>query len=152
MNVILRAAAAYWILLIAVRLVGRRTTSQLAPFDLIVLFLFAGSTLAAVLGDDHSLVAAFSAICTFGMMHIAVSWLKTRSDRVGRWIDGTPVVIFENGAWNETRMRQLRIERTDVMAAARARGLLALGQVRYAIVERSGVISIIEQEERGMAE
>jgi uncharacterized membrane protein YcaP (DUF421 family) len=145
MNVILRAAAAYWIVLIAVRLIGRRTTSQLAPFDLVVLFLLAGSSLNAVLGLDHSLAAAFSAICTFGLMHISVSWLKTRSDRIGRWIDGTPVVIFENGAWNDDRMRRLRIEKTDVMAAARARGLQALSQVRYAVVERSGMISIVEQ-------
>ena len=144
MNVILRAAAAYWILLIAVRLIGRRTTSQLAPFDLIVLFLIAGSMIGAVLGDDHSLAGAVSAVATIGLMHILVSWLKLRSDRIGRWVDGTPVVIFENGAWNDARMRRLRIERTDVMAAARARGLRALGQVRYAVVERGGTISIIE--------
>ena len=144
MNVILRAAAAYWILLIAVRLIGRRTTSQLAPFDLIVLFLIAGSMIGAVLGDDHSMAAAVSAVFTIGLMHILVSWLKSRSDRIGRWVDGTPVVIFENGAWNEARMRQLRIEKTDVMAAARARGLRALEQVRYAIVERGGSISIVE--------
>ena len=144
MNVILRAAAAYWILLIAVRLIGRRTTSQLAPFDLIVLFLIAGSMIGSVLGDDHSMAAAVSAVSTIGLMHILVSWLKMRSDRIGRWVDGTPVVIFENGDWNEARMRRLRIEKTDVMAAARARGLRALSQVRYAIVERGGTISIVE--------
>ena len=146
MNVILRAAAAYWILLFAVRLIGRRTTSQLAPFDLIVLFLIAGSMITSVLGDDHSTTAAITAVCTIGLMHILVSWLKTRSDRIGRWIDGTPVVIFENGEWNQQRMRRLRMEKTDVMAAARARGLRALSQVRYAIVERGGTISIIENE------
>ncbi len=145
MNVVLRAAAAYWILLFAFRLIGRRTTSQLAPFDLIVLFLVAGSMIGAVLGEDHSMVGAVSAVCTIGLMHVLVSWLKTRSNRIGAWIDGTPVVVFENGAWNDGRMKRLRIEKVDVMAAARARGLLALGQVRYAVVERSGVISIVEQ-------
>ncbi len=145
MNVVLRAAAAYWILLLSFRLIGRRTTSQLAPFDLIVLFLVAGSMIGAVLGEDHSMVGAISAVCTIGLMHVLVSWLKTSSDRIGRWIDGTPVVVFENGAWNAGRMRRLRIEKTDVMAAARARGLQALSQVRYAVVERSGMISIVEE-------
>ena len=52
MQLVLRAAAAYWVLLFAVRLIGRRTASQMAPFDLVVLFLFAGITITAVLGDD----------------------------------------------------------------------------------------------------
>ncbi len=145
MNVILRAAAAYWILLVVVRLIGRRATSMLAPFDMIVLFLFAGATITAVLGEDHSVTAAFSAVATIGLMHVAVSWGKTRSDRFGRWIDGTPVVIFEHGHWHEHRMQRLRLERSDVMAAARARGLGTLAQIRYAVVERGGSITIVEE-------
>ncbi len=146
MNVVLRAGAAYVILLFAFRLVGRRSTSNLAPFDLIVLFMLAGSMIGAVIGDDHSMVAAVSAISTIGLMHISVSWLKVRSDRFGRLVDGTPVVVFEHGEWHEHRMARLRIEKTDVMAAARGRGLLGINQVRYAVVERSGTISIIEEE------
>ena len=146
MNLVIRAAAAYWILLIAFRLVGRRSTSQLAPFDLIVLFLLAGSTTGAVIGDDHSMVAAVSAVSTIGLMHLLVSWLKVRSDRIGRLIDGTPVVVFENGRWHDRRMAWLAIEKSDVMAAARAKGLLGINQVRYAVVERGGAISIAEQD------
>lgn len=145
MTVVLRAAAAYWILLIAVRLVGRRTASMMAPFDLIVLFLFGGATMASVLGEDHSLVAAYSTVATIGLMHLLVSWLKLRSATFGRLIDGTPVVIYEDGHWHEGRMRTLRIEPQDVMAAARQRGLLRLEQVRYAVAERDGKVSIIAE-------
>ena len=144
MSVVLRAAAAYWILLLAVRLIGRRTASMMAPFDLVVLFLFAGATITAVLGDDHSLTAAFSAVCTIGLMHLAVSWVKARSAWFGRIVDGTPVIVYEHGAWHDDRMRQLRIEPQDVMAAARQRGLERLEQVRYAVIERDGKVSIIE--------
>ena len=72
MSVILRAAAAYLILLFAVRLIGRRTASMMAPFDLVVLFLFGGALMAAVLGDDHSMVTAVSAVFSIGLMHILV--------------------------------------------------------------------------------
>ena len=146
MQMVLRAAAAYWILLFAVRLIGRRTASQMAPFDLIVLFLFAGITITAVLADDHSMVGAFSGICTIGLMHILASWLKTRSDWFGRIIDGTPVVVFENGEFNRRRMTRLRLNEQDVMAAARQRGLMRLDQVRYAVAERDGKISIVQDE------
>ncbi len=146
MSIILRAAVAYFILLFALRLIGRRTASMMSPIDLIVLFLYAGATITAVLGDDHSMTGALSAVGTIGLMHLVVSWLKRRSDTVGRVVDGTPVVIYEQGAWQEDRMRRLRILESDVMAAARQSGLMRLEQVRYAVVERDGKVSIVPEE------
>ena len=146
MNVILRAAAAYWILLFALRFLGRRTSSQLAPLDLVVLFLVAGTTLTGVLSDEHSLTAGISVVVTFGLMHRLVTWLKVQSPRFGRIVDGTPVVVYEDGQFQEKRMRQLAIQKSDVMYAVRQRGLHEIAQVRYAIAERDGRISIIVQE------
>ena len=145
MTVILRAAAGYLILLFAVRLIGRRTASMMAPFDLVLLFLFGGLTITAVLGNDRSLTAAVSAIFAVGLMHTLVSQLKRLSPFIGRLVDGTPVVVFERGKWHDRRMRALRILEQDVMTAARQRGLMRLEQVRYATVERDGKISIIEE-------
>jgi uncharacterized membrane protein YcaP (DUF421 family) len=146
MSVVLRAAAAYLLLLFSVRLIGRRTASMMAPFDLVVLFLFAGTTITAVLGDDHSLMAAISAIFAIGLMHILVSELKRRSGRFGRLVDGTPVIVYERGRWHDQRMRALRMLEQDVMTAARQKGLMRLEQVRYAIVERDGKVSIIPED------
>jgi uncharacterized membrane protein YcaP (DUF421 family) len=147
MELVLRAAAAYWVLLFAVRIIGRRTASQLAPFDLVVLFLFAGITITMVLADDHSFVGALSGICAIGLMHILASWLKMRYDWFGRLVDGTPVVLIENGEFNDRRMRRLRMTKQDIMTAARQRGVARLAQIRYAIAERDGKISIITQDE-----
>jgi uncharacterized membrane protein YcaP (DUF421 family) len=144
MLIIIRAAAAYALLLLTVRLAGRRLASMLAPFDLVVLFLIGGASLSAVLGEDHSMVGAFSAIGTIALMHILVSWAKSRSSWFGRIVDGTPVVVFEIGQWHEDRMKMLRIQQSDVMSAVRQRGMQRLQQVRYAVVERDGKISIIE--------
>lgn len=144
MQLVLRAAAAYWILLFAFRLIGRRTASQMAPFDLVVIFLFAGITITAVLDDDHSMVGAISGICAIGLMHILASWMKVRWPWFGRIVDGTPIVVFENGRFHEGRMHRLRLTQQDIMAAARQRGLMRLEQVRYAVAERDGKISIVE--------
>ena len=145
MSVIIRAAAAYLILLFAVRLIGRRTASMMAPFDLVVLFLFGGALMGAVLADDHSMVAAISAVFAIGLMHISVSLLKAHSAYFGRLVDGTPVVIFERGHWHGDRMRGLRMLESDVMAAVRQQGLMRLEQVRYAVVERDGKVSIVPE-------
>ena len=146
MNVILRAAAAYWILLFALRFLGRRTSSQLAPLDLVVLFLVAGTTLTGVLSDEHSVTAGVSVVMTFGLMHRLVGWLKVHSPRFGRIVDGTPVIVYEKGQFQEKRMRELNIQHSDIMYAVRQRGLHEIAQVRYAIAERDGKISVIVQE------
>jgi uncharacterized membrane protein YcaP (DUF421 family) len=93
------------------------------------------------------MTAAISAVFTIGLMHIAVSTLKRWSPWVGRLVDGTPVVIFERGEWHRDRMRNLRILESDVMAAVRQSGLMRLGQVRYAVVERDGKVSIVPEED-----
>ncbi|MBP0494205.1 DUF421 domain-containing protein [Pararoseomonas indoligenes] len=145
MSLVLRAAAGYLILLFAVRLIGRRTASQMAPFDLVLLFLFGGITITAVIGDDRSLTGAVSAVFTIGLMHILVSWAKSRYPLVGRIVDGKPVVVYEHGQWHRHRMHRLRLNEQDIMAAARQRGLERLEQVRYATAERDGKISIIAE-------
>jgi uncharacterized membrane protein YcaP (DUF421 family) len=144
-SVVIRAAAGYLILLLAVRLIGRRAASMMAPFDLVLLFLFGGLMINAIMSEDHSFSGAVSAIFTIGLMHICVSWLKTRYPAVGRIVDGTPVVVYEKGHWHRTRMRALRLNEQDIMAAARQRGLERLEQVRYAVAERDGKIAIVEQ-------
>jgi uncharacterized membrane protein YcaP (DUF421 family) len=120
---------------------------MMAPFDLVLLFLFGGIMIGAIVGDDHSFVGATSAVFTIGLMHVSVSWAKTRFPGFGRVVDGTPVVVYERGHWHWGRMKSLRLTEQDVMAAARQRGLQRLEQVLYAIAERDGKIAIVEQPE-----
>jgi uncharacterized membrane protein YcaP (DUF421 family) len=140
MNTVLKAAAAYVIVLFVIRLIGRRTASQQAPIDMVVLFLFGGLSVSAVLGDDRSFVGAMSALFTVGLMHVAVSWLKLRV------VDGTPIVVFRDGRWNETAMRRLRMQQADIRTAARQEKLDDLDKVAVAIVERDGTVSILAKE------
>ncbi|AWN50648.1 YetF domain-containing protein [Methylobacterium sp. 17Sr1-1] len=146
MNTVLKAAAAYVIVLFVIRLIGRRTASQQAPIDMVVLFLFGGLSVSAVLGDDRSFVGAMSALFTVGLMHVAVSWLKLRFVWFERIVDGTPIVVFRDGGWNETAMRRLRMQQADIRTAARQEKLDDLDKVAVAIVERDGTVSILAKE------
>ncbi|MGX7708529.1 DUF421 domain-containing protein [Methylobacterium sp. Gmos1] len=145
MNTVLKAAAAYVIVLFVIRLIGRRTASQQAPIDMVVLFLFGGLSVSAVLGDDRSFVGAMSALFTVGLMHVAVSWLKLRFVWFERIVDGTPIVVFRDGRWNETAMRRLRMQQADIRTAARQEKIDDLDRVAVAIIERDGTVSILEK-------
>lgn len=144
MNTVVKAAAAYLIVLFVIRLIGRRTASQQAPIDMVVLFLFGGMSVSAVLGDDRSFTGAMSAIVTVGLMHVAVSWLKLRFVWLERVVDGTPIVVLRRGKWDETLMRRLRMQQADVRTAARQQGIDDMDKVAVAVVERDGKVSIIE--------
>lgn len=146
MSTVLKAAVAYLVVLFAMRLIGRRTASQAAPFDMVVLFLFGGMTTAAILGEDRSFTAAMTGIFTVGLMHVLVSWLKLRSQFFERIVDGTPIVVFEEGRWSESEMRKLRMQEADIRTAMRQQGIIEMDAIRYAIIERDGKISIISKE------
>src|SRR5436305_15235121 len=101
----------------------------------------------AVIGDDRSLVNAVLGVLSIGLMHLLVSTLKQRFAWFGKMVDGTPVVVVEEGEWHEERMNYVRVQAQDVMAAARQQGIKQGKDLRYAIVERNGSISVFEKEE-----
>jgi len=147
-STVLKAAVAYFILLFAMRLIGRRTASQAAPLDMVVLFLFGAMTGAAILGEDRSFIAAMTGIFTVGLMHVLTGWLKLRSRLFERIVDGTPIIVFEEGRLVEDQMRRLRMQEADIRTAMRQEGMIEMDEMRYAIVERDGTISIIPRERK----
>jgi len=147
-STVLKAAVAYFILLFAMRLIGRRTASQAAPLDMVVLFLFGAMMGAAILGEDRSFTAAMTGIFTVGLMHVLTGWLKLRSRLFERIVDGTPIIVFEEGRLVEDQMRRLRMQEADIRTAMRQEGMIEMDEMRYAIVERDGTISIIPRERK----
>ncbi|HEY7154966.1 MAG TPA: YetF domain-containing protein [Gemmataceae bacterium] len=145
MVTIVNAAVIYWVLLFALRLIGRRGPNMMTPFEIILLFLMGGMGMQAIIGNDHSLTNAVLGIATVVMMHVLVASLKVRSTYFGRLVDGTPVMIFCKGQWEPERMKQLCVDAQDVMAAARSQGMERLEQIKYVIVERNGGISVLKK-------
>ena len=146
MVTIIYAAIIYWVLLFAFRLIGRRGPNMMTPFEIILLFMLGGMGMQAIIGNDHSLTNALLGIFTIVMMHVLVATLKSWSELFGRIVDGTPVIIFSQGQWQDESMKRLRIHVQDVMAAARSQGVERLEQIKYAIVERNGGISVVKQQ------
>jgi uncharacterized membrane protein YcaP (DUF421 family) len=135
------------LLLLVVRLIGRRPAGMIAPFDVVLLVLIGGIAIGPIIGKDHSLLSAVVAVFSLGLTHSLLAWLKGRFPLLRRIFDGTPVVVYERGRWHEDRLRALRLTAQDVMAAARQRGLTRLEQVQCAVAEGDGNIAIVERQE-----
>lgn len=147
MDAILRGASVYIVLLIVFRISGRRTLGEMTPFDFVLLLIIAETTQQALLGDDFSVTNAFLLIITLVSIDIVIAYLKTRFDRFDRFLDGLPMVLVEHGQPLRERLRKSRLDEHDILAAARrSQGLERMDQIKYAVLETDGGISIIPME------
>ncbi len=146
MYTIIHAIIGYFFLLLVVRVLSRRPGAQMTPFEFVLIFLIGGVVILTTVGNDRSETNSVCAVLTVGLMHRSVSWLKTRFPRFGVLVDGTPLVVLKHGQWQSEAMEKMRLDDMDVMAAARTKGVKTLAQIKYAILERNGGISIIKTE------
>lgn len=144
MATIIHAVLGYFFLLLTVRVLSRRPGAQMTLFEFVIVFLIGGVVILATVGKDRSIVNCLMAIITVGILHRTVAWLKSHFRRFGAMIDGTPLVLVDDGKWRTEAMKGMRIDPEDVMAAGRGKGIQSIFDIKYAILERNGGISIIK--------
>ena len=147
MESVLRAAALYALLLLLFRLTGRRSLRETTPFDLVLLLVIGEATQQALLGEDFSMANAVVVIVTLLLIDVGLSLLKQRSAVAERVLDGVPTILVADGQPIEERLRRSRVDLNDVMQAARARqGLCRIEEIRWAVLESDGSITIVPRE------
>lgn len=144
MDTVLRAVAVYIILFVVIKIGGKRTLMQMTSFDFILLLIIGEATQQALLADDISVTGALIVIVTLMSVDIAFVMLKTRFPRWENLVDGYPTILIEQGRPLHWRLRKLRLTLEDVMQVARTKqGVETLAEIKFAIMEETGEISII---------
>jgi uncharacterized membrane protein YcaP (DUF421 family) len=116
----------------------------LTVFDFILFLIVGGAAQRALMAQDYSLTHAFLVIATFVITDIAVSFVERDVPSVAKILKGVPTVVVENGQVLSGRLRRARITEEDVLEAARhSHGLERMDEIKFAIFEASGRISII---------
>lgn len=148
MYTILHAIVGYFFLLLTVRILSRRPGGQLTLAEFVIVLLIGGVIITATIGDDRSMTNCVCAVITVALLHRLISWLKSRYPTFGAVVDGTPLVLLNKGQWQSEAMRKAHVDERDVMATARTKGLKTLDEIKYAILERNGSISVIKADEK----
>jgi uncharacterized membrane protein YcaP (DUF421 family) len=149
METVLRGAIVYFVLMVIIRLSGRRTLAQMTPFDLILLLIVSETTQQALVSNDFSITNAVLLMATLFGIDILLSYIKRRWSLLGKVIDGGPTILVSHGEPDLHALRRSRVELNEVLEAARrTQGLEALGQIRYAVLEAGGHISIVPQSDK----
>jgi uncharacterized membrane protein YcaP (DUF421 family) len=149
MDTVLRAAAMYFVLLVIFRLAGKRTLSEADVFDFLMLLIISETTQQAMVGNDHSFTNAILLITTLAFITVMLSLIKQRSRLVSKVLDDEPLLVVSNGELIKTRADKLRVDEQDILEAARENhGLERFDQIKFAVVERNGNISVIPRDDR----
>lgn len=144
MDSVMRALAMYLALMVLFKIAGRRSLAEVTTFDFVFLMMISEATQQALLGDDFSVTNSMVVIATLITLDVGLSLLKQRSGVVSRLIDGEPTIIVEDGKVLRRRAQRARLAEADIMEAARSsQGIETLDEIKFAILERNGKISVI---------
>jgi uncharacterized membrane protein YcaP (DUF421 family) len=144
MNIVLRGIAIYLFILIVFRFMGKRSLNEMTTFDFVLLLIISEVTQQALVGEDFSLTGSAVLICTLTGMDLLLSLIKQKFKLFDQVMEGTPLIIVENGTLLKKRMNKSQVDEEDIMHAARlTQGLEKLDEIKYAVLEKDGSISII---------
>ena len=147
MDAIVRGLAVYLFLLILFRIAGRRTLGNITNFDFVLLLIISEATQNAMIGNDYSVTNGFLVILTLVGLDIFFSFMKQRFPAMERYVDGLPLILVDQGRSLKDLMNRARVDEQDILASAREKhGLERMEQIKYAILETNGMISIIPKE------
>ncbi|HYC55510.1 MAG TPA: YetF domain-containing protein [Candidatus Binatia bacterium] len=140
-----RSAALYALILFVVRLTGKRTIGNFSAFDLLVALMI-GEVVDEIVYGDVPFVRGVVPIVVVAALHEANAWLSYSSSAAQKILEGAPTVIVRDGKLDERGMRSERMTESDVFSHLRVEGVADLAEVRTAVVENDGAISVIRQE------
>jgi uncharacterized membrane protein YcaP (DUF421 family) len=144
MESIIRAAIVYIALLVLFRIAGKRSLAEVTSFDLVLLLIISEAVQPALSDRDDSMTNALLLVVTLIGMNILFSVLARRWKGFGKLIDDMPLIIVKDGKLLPDRMQHERVSEDEVLEAARElQGIDRLEQIRYAILERNGHITIV---------
>ena len=147
MQLVVRSAVLFFLILVVTRAMGRKEIAEISSFDLILLVVLGDLVQQGVTGDDRSVVGAMLAVATFALLTVALSYASYRWRRIRPLVEGEPVVIVVDGKPLERILRIERLTQEEVLAAARERGIQDVRQIRLGVLEANGKFSFILQSE-----
>jgi uncharacterized membrane protein YcaP (DUF421 family) len=143
MDIVLRATVVFIVILVLMRILGRRELASMEPFDLIILVVIGDLVQQGVTQNDWSVTGSILAVGTLGVLTVAVSWVSWRFPRIRPVLDGRPVVLLEDGQPIAGNLKRERITVEELAAQARIQQIDSLDKIRWAVLETNGRVSFI---------
>jgi uncharacterized membrane protein YcaP (DUF421 family) len=143
LGIIIRTIVVYIVILVGLRLSGKREIGQMTVFDLVVLLLIANAVQNAMVGPDTSLIGGILAAAVLLGANALIARLRLRWPRLRRWVEGTPTLLVLHGEVIPAHMRREEIDEETLLEALREHGVGEISGVEMAVLEIDGSISVV---------
>lgn len=147
LGIAFRTGIVYLVLLVGLRLTGKRQVGQLTPFDLLLLLLLANAVQNAMTGPDTSVAGGLVAAATLFVVNAGVAWTTRRSRGAERLVEGTPTLLARHGRAIDANLAREGITHEELLRALREHGVDRLEDVRSVILEVDGTVSVLREDE-----
>jgi uncharacterized membrane protein YcaP (DUF421 family) len=144
LDVALRTTLVYLALLVGLRLTGKRQLGQLSVFDLVLLLVIANAVQNAMVGADTSVWGGLVAAGVLIVWHRVIGWLQRRSRRVAKLLGGSPTILIYDGRVRTEALADEGLTEAELLQALREHGVATPADVRIAVLETDGMISVIQ--------
>lgn len=146
-EITLRTAVVYLVILIGLRLTGKREVGQMLPLDLALLILLANAVQNAMTGPDTSLLGGLVAATTLLAMNAVLTRVAWRHRKIRRFVEGTPTLLIRHGKILHANLTKEKLSIDDLRQALREHGIASIGEVALAVLEIDGAISVLKNDE-----
>ncbi len=147
LNIVLRTVTIYLVVLIGVRLSGKREVGQMTPFDLTLLLLLSNAVQNAMTGPDTSLIGGIVAAVTLLLINYVFADVSGMNRKFRRWIQGQPSLLVHNGEVISAHMAREHVSMDELQRALREHGIGSVSDVALAVLEVDGSISVLKHDD-----
>ena len=146
-EILLRTAVIYLLVLIGVRISGKREVGQMTPFDLTLLLLLSNSVQNAMTGPDTSLAGGMVAASTLLILNYLIAEVSGKNRRFRRFVQGQPSLLVHDGQVIDSHMAREHVSLDELHRALREHGISCVEQTALAVLEVDGSISCLKYDE-----
>ncbi len=143
LDIIFRSAAVYLFMVIALRLFGKKELSQLNTADVILILLISNSVQNAMVGTNSSLLGGFAAASVLFLINYTLKKLMYKYKKFSDFMLEKPEILIHNGTLDFKNLGKLNITNNELKEAMREHGVEKFADVKLAMLEIDGNISII---------
>ncbi len=145
-RVLVVGTLAYGLLILVLRITGKRTLSKMNAFDLIVTVALGSALASTMLTKSVALAEGVAGLVLLIALQYAVTWLSARSERFQDLVKAQPQLLVHRGRWMHEAMRRERVTEEEVLAALRNQGIAAIGDTTAVVLETDGALSVLSAE------
>jgi uncharacterized membrane protein YcaP (DUF421 family) len=146
-EIVLRTVVIYLVVLVGVRLSGKREVGQMTPFDLVLLLLISNSVQNAMTGPDTSVLGGIAAAVTLLVMNYGVAEVSGINRRFRKVVEGQPSLLVHDGQIIAPHMAKEHVSMDELERALREHGINNYHDVALAVLEVDGSISCLKYDE-----